>query len=44
MGGGDGPYHYAQFFSNPGTVLFYNVRLPPFTKMLTQFNGKLLIL
>ena len=33
-------YHYASLYSNSGTVLHYLVRLPPFTKMFLDYQGK----
>ena len=32
------PYHYASHYSNSGTVLYYLVRLPPFTSLFTQYQ------
>ena len=37
---GEEPYHYASLYSNSGTVLHYLVRLPPFTKMFLDYQGK----
>ena len=34
------PYHYGCHYSNSGTVLHFLVRLPPFTKMFLQYQGK----
>lgn len=34
------PYHYGSHYSNSGTVLHFLVRLPPFTKMLLQYQDK----
>lgn len=36
----DEAYHYASLYSNSGTVLHYLVRLPPFTKMFLDYQGK----
>lgn len=33
------PHHYASLYSNPGCVLHYLVRLPPFTQLLLQYQG-----
>ena len=38
------PYHYGCHYSNSGTVLHFLVRLPPFTKMFLQYQGKFLFL
>lgn len=32
------PYHYGSHYSNSGTVLHFLVRVPPFTKMLLQYQ------
>ncbi|KAI8422153.1 hypothetical protein MSG28_006064 [Choristoneura fumiferana] len=32
------PHHYASLYSNPGCVLHYLVRLPPFTQLLLQYQ------
>ena len=34
------PYHYGCHYSNSGTVLHFLVRMPPFTKMFLQYQGK----
>ncbi|KAL0267522.1 UNVERIFIED_CONTAM: hypothetical protein PYX00_009770 [Menopon gallinae] len=34
------PYHYGSHYSNSGTVLHFLVRLPPFTKMLLQYQDR----
>lgn len=34
------PYHYGCHYSNSGTVLHFLLRLPPFTKMFLQYQGK----
>ena len=39
----DEAYHYASLYSNSGTVLHYLVRLPPFTKMFLDYQGKMKI-
>ncbi|XP_063626824.1 lysosomal-trafficking regulator [Cydia splendana] len=32
------PHHYASLYSNPGCVLHYLVRLPPFTQLLLHYQ------
>jgi len=34
------PYHYGSHYSNSGTVLHFLVRLPPFTQMFLDYQGK----
>lgn len=34
------PYHYGSHYSNSGTVLHFLVRLPPFTQMFLEYQGK----
>ena len=33
-----GPFHYGSLYSNPGIVLHFLVRLPPFTKLLLDYQ------
>lgn len=33
------PYHYGSHYSSSGTVLHYLIRLEPFTRQFTQFQG-----
>jgi hypothetical protein len=33
-----GPFHYGSLYSNPGIVLHFLVRLPPFTKLLMEYQ------
>lgn len=33
-----GPFHYGSLYSNPGIVLHFLVRLPPFTKLLMDYQ------
>lgn len=41
-----GPFHYGSLYSNPGIVLHFLVRLPPFTKLLMEYqvNAKTFLL
>lgn len=34
------PFHYGSHYSNSGSVLHFLVRLPPYTKMFLNFQGK----
>ena len=34
------PYHYGSHYSNSGIVLHFLVRIPPFTDMFLDFQGK----
>ena len=34
------PYHYGSHYSNSGIVLHFLVRMPPFTSMFLDFQGK----
>lgn len=34
------PYHYGAHYSNSGIVLYYLVRLPPYTQMFLQYQDK----
>ncbi|XP_057369283.1 lysosomal-trafficking regulator-like [Daphnia carinata] len=35
-----GPFHYGSLYSNPGIVLHFLVRLPPFTKLLMEYQDR----
>ena len=35
-----GPFHYGSLYSNPGIVLHFLVRLPPFTKLLMDYQDR----
>lgn len=35
-----GPYHYGSHYSNSGIVVHYLVRLPPFTDIALEYQGK----
>ena len=38
------PYHYGSHYSNSGIVLHFLVRIPPFTDMFLDFQGKKIII
>jgi hypothetical protein len=38
--GGTSPHHYSSHYSNSSTVLHYLVRIPPFTQLFLDFQGK----
>ncbi len=34
------PHHYGSHYSNSGIVLYFLIRLPPFTKMFVRYQGE----